>query len=94
MTSKSMPPYMVTMTLLIEGALQHEYWEGSCLSCGGVVLSIADKAGKLHDACEVCGPVVHLETENDAGAPLQGFLSRAELERCTPVPGLASTAPR
>lgn len=32
MTSKSMPPYMVTMTLLIDGTLQPEYWEGSCLS--------------------------------------------------------------
>lgn len=79
------PPYMLTMTLIIEGTVLHEYPYGSCLSCGDEVLSIADKQGLLHDACIHCGPVQRVTLTNDAGAPLQGFLSLAEF-RALPVP--------
>lgn len=74
------PAYMATFTLLIEGTVCHEYPQGSCLSCGGEVLSIADKAGKLHEACERCGLVEPAVFFTDTGAPVQGFMSRAELK--------------
>lgn len=78
-------PFMLTMTLIIEGTVRHEYPHGSCLSCGGEVLSIADKQGLLHDACVRCGPVQLVKLTNDAGAPLRGFLSLVEF-RALPVP--------
>ena len=90
----SMSPTMVTMTLLIDGTLQRDYGDGSCFSCGGSVLSIVDKAGKLQEACFTCGPVEYVEVENDAGAPLQGFISCAERKRCLPatLPALPDSA--
>lgn len=78
MTHPTTPPYMATFTLLIEGTVRHEYGDGSCLSCGGEVLSIADKVGKLHEACACCGLVEPAVFFTDTGAPVQGFLSLAE----------------
>ncbi len=75
------PAYMATFTLLIEGTVCHEYAEGSCLSCGGEVLSIADKAGKLHEACARCGLVEPAVFFTDTGAPVQGFMSLVELKQ-------------
>lgn len=87
--AQPMPPYMVTMTLLIDGALQYDYGDGSCLSCGGVVLAINDKAGKRHEACEVCGPVEYVALVNDAGYPVQGFFSTADFAAyCGHLPNL------
>lgn len=85
-------PFMLTMTWIIEGTVLHEYPDGSCLSCGGEVLSIADKQGLLHDACVRCGPVQLVKLTNDAGAPLRGFLSLAEF-RALPVPRDDGAAP-
>lgn len=74
------PAYMATFTLLIEGTVCHEYPEGSCLSCGGEVLSIADKAGKPHEACAHCGLVEYVVFHDDMGNPVQGFMSLAEIK--------------
>lgn len=69
---------MVTMTVLNDGTLQHDYGAGSCLSCGGTVLTLIATDGKRHEACACCGPVEYVALLNDAGDPLQGFFSTAD----------------
>lgn len=81
------PAFVATMTLIIEGAVRHEYPLGSCFSCGGSVLAITDKQGLQHEACVRCGPVRSLAVTNDAGALLQGFLSVAEFKALPPGQG-------
>lgn len=74
------PAYMATFTLLIEGRVLHDYGDGTCLSCGGNVLAIADKQDEPHDACARCGLVEYVVFHDDMGNPVQGFMSLAEIK--------------
>lgn len=70
----------VTMSLLPDGTVLHDYGEGSCFSCGGTVLSVANEQGHLHETCATCGLVEHVVFETDDDRLLQGFMSVAEIK--------------
>ncbi len=74
----------VTMSLLPDGTVLHDYGAGSCFSCGGTVLSVANEQGHLHETCATCGVVDYVVFHSDTGEPLQGFMSVAEI-RALPV---------
>ena len=69
----------VSKHLLPNGTLQHDFGRSSCLSCGGRVTATYDDNGLEHANCIVCGDVVYVVFDNDAGTPVQGFMTPAEL---------------
>ena len=69
----------VAKRLLPNGALLHDYGPCSCLSCGGRVTATHDDAGHEHARCIGCGTVEYVVLDNDAGDPVAGFMTPAEL---------------
>ena len=62
-------------------ARAHDYGPGSCLSCGGHAGSAYDDQGHETIVCTTCGVLDYVVFTNDAGAPVQGFMSIGELKQ-------------
>jgi hypothetical protein len=69
----------VTMSLLDDGTVLHDFGPGSCFSCGGTVRMVWSESGKECARCASCGPVQWVVYHSDDGTIMQGYMTPAEL---------------